>query len=25
MPNIELMEYVCLENEKDIRHLVGTH
>lgn len=25
MPNAELLEYVCLENEKDIRHLVGTH
>jgi hypothetical protein len=23
MPNVELMEYVCLENEKDIKHLIG--
>ena len=23
MPNTELMEYVCLENEKDREHLVG--
>jgi hypothetical protein len=25
MPKTELLEYVCLENEQDIRHLVGTH
>lgn len=24
MPGVELMEYVCLENEKDREHLVGT-
>jgi hypothetical protein len=23
MPKTELLEYVCLENEKDVRHLVG--